>query len=483
MSVLSEKLNYYVDQRGQNIAELARRCKIERSTLYQYLKDRRPLQNRVQLESLMSELHLTPDERLEVLEAYEITKIGVRNYNRRCKVREILNSLLTVEEDKKVILENEYETNTEVLETYGMIQGELEVNRVINKVMSETVAQGGALKLLAQPDYDPLMESLLLISDEMAESKVIQIICMEVDSGQDGCRNLDNVRRILRYGIGIRNYEPRYYYGKAIEHYGMMNAMPYLVVSERYAVQISSDRKAAIIHTDPEIVSYFGKTFDKMYQQSQPLMTSMDGFGGRQARWGLDYLQTVDFSHTIEMCSGLCSVQFWDERLIRKYMNRRIPGYETMVEEYIAYTAALYQMKRQGDITVLMNTSFVEEFIRTGVFREYPAVFFAEPVSPADRRDLIGRILKAVEEGWYHIRMVPAEEFSLNFRWEVLACQGNSLLLQYSSQSQFRMFQFEEADILDAVYDFLKSISTKENVLDDGQSAALLQEWVEKYLS
>ena len=35
-----------------------------------------------------------------------------------------------------------------------------------------------------------------------------------------------------------------------------------------------------------------------------------------------------------------------------------------------------------------MNCSFVEEFIKTGVFREYPAVFFAEPVSREDRREL-----------------------------------------------------------------------------------------------
>ena len=96
---------------------------------------------------------------------------------------------------------------------------------------------------------------------------------------------------------------------------------------------------------------------------------------------------------------------------------------------------------------------------------------------------MIGRILKAVEEGWYHIRMIPAEDFSLSYRWEVLACRGTSLLLQYSARNQFRLFEFEEADILEAVYDFLESISEKENVLDDARSAALLREWMEKYLA
>ena len=62
MSVLSEKLSYFVEQRGRNMAELAKRCGIERSTLYQYLRGRRPLQNRGQLGPVMSGLHLTPDE-------------------------------------------------------------------------------------------------------------------------------------------------------------------------------------------------------------------------------------------------------------------------------------------------------------------------------------------------------------------------------------------------------------------------------------
>ena len=97
MSVLSEKLSYFTEQKDQNIADLAKRSGIERSTLYQYLKGKRPLQNRAQLEALMSELHLTPDERTEVMEAYELARVGVKIYNRRRKVREILGSLLTVE--------------------------------------------------------------------------------------------------------------------------------------------------------------------------------------------------------------------------------------------------------------------------------------------------------------------------------------------------------------------------------------------------
>ena len=58
---------------------------------------------------------------------------------------------------------------------------------------------GGVIRILIQPDYAVLMEPLVLACSEHADIKVIQIICLESDSGQDGCSNLENIRRILRY--------------------------------------------------------------------------------------------------------------------------------------------------------------------------------------------------------------------------------------------------------------------------------------------
>lgn len=482
MSILSERLKYFVEQKGYSIADLAGRSGIERATLYQYLKGSRPLKNHAHLENVMAELQLTPDERQEVLEAYEITQIGQVQYNRRCKVREILNSLLTIEEKTSVVPKLEQEMYLRTAEGQRLIQGELEINRLVSNIIYENVIRGGELRLLTQPDNDLLMESLLLLCDDNIQTKVTQIICLEAGGGRDGCRNLENIRRILRYGVGIRHYEPRYYYGRPAEHYGVMNVMPYLVVTDRCAVQISSDWKAAILHSEPAVVMYFRHFFEKMCRQSHTFMTSIDGFLGNQAKWGQQYLQITALSNILEICSGLCSVQFWDETLIRKYINPGIPDCESVIKNYSAYVSVLYQVKKRRHTTVLMNASFVERFIQDGILREYPSVFFKGAISAADRRLLIERILKAVDEGWYHIRLLPGENFPLYYHWEILLSRGESMLFQYAHQNQFKIFQFTEADILEAVYDYLASISVGKDTLDDAQSAAQLREWMEKYL-
>ena len=178
----------------------------------------------------------------------------------------------------------------------------------------------------------------------------------------------------------------------------------------------------------------------------------------------------------------MCSVQFWDETLIRKYINPGIPDCESVIKNYSAYVSVLYQVKKRRHTTVLMNASFVERFIQDGILREYPSVFFKGAISAADRRLLIERILKAVDEGWYHIRLLPGENFPLYYHWEILLSRGESMLFQYAHQNQFKIFQFTEADILEAVYDYLASISVGKDTLDDAQSAAPLREWMEEYL-
>ena len=46
MSILTDRLNYFIDKRKERVSELARRSGIDRATLHQYLSDRRSLKNR-----------------------------------------------------------------------------------------------------------------------------------------------------------------------------------------------------------------------------------------------------------------------------------------------------------------------------------------------------------------------------------------------------------------------------------------------------
>ena len=86
---------------------------------------------------------MTPDERMKVMEAYEIEQIGLLNYNRRRKVKEILRSLLTVDEEGINVYDALGDPVSIEAGTDRLIKGELEVSRMVHYVIRRLKSRGG----------------------------------------------------------------------------------------------------------------------------------------------------------------------------------------------------------------------------------------------------------------------------------------------------------------------------------------------------
>ena len=482
MSILTDRLNYYIDKRKERVSELARRCGMDRATLHQYLSDRRPLKNRAHLEALMTELHLTPNERTDVEEAFEIYVVGERTYHRRRKMEEILSSLPFIENEQEATPTARDIQLLKDNEIPGILVGELEINRFLNRLFQDATKREKDIFLLTQPDDNALTESLILLRRFSKTARVVHLICMESDCGPDGCRNLTLLQEALRCSISIRNYEPRYFYGKETEHYGIMNLLPHLVLTDRLAVQRSADRKTALIHRNAEVIGYFMETFQTISRRSRPLMLGLDFLSQQPVQWGLTNMKQLLKSYHIEMCFGLCSVHYWDREMVHKYINPALPGSEVLAEQYADYFPAVLEAKKKYQTSLLTNAFGVEEFIRTGIIREYPPIFFCKPVEPEDRKILVGKVIQAIHEGWYHLHIAPQDKFPLTYRWELCAYQTNNFLLQYSSVDQFLVFQIDEPDILNAAWDYVTNLLSHPDILSEEQSAAFLRDLADRYL-
>lgn len=499
MSILSECLDYYVKKKGQSIAELAKKCRIDRSTMYQYIHGKRSLQNQGLLENILVELRLTPEERVKAMRAYEVTQIGEEKYYRRKKVKELFDSLLTVEESKiwinsmenpalRSMTEAEEHTQTDKDQEFPstciksrMVHGEVEVQRKISAILRNAVAKGKSIHLFLQPDCLVFLYVINEIYVHTKNSQVKHIVCLNTNAGPMEWDTLEIMKRIMRCGIAIKDYSPFYYYGIPSEHYGMMNPLPYFILTEGCAVQIDVEGKNALVHIDPEICQYFRGMFEKMLQLCYPLMKSEVGLDNRLS-WGMRHARQYHSGKTIEVSSGLCSLQFWNRELIKTYLNPSIPGYEDLLEGMVRYTATLYEVKKEGQVLIFMNTLYVREFIQTGVLKEYPAVFTVSPLCREDRKYLLEQIFQAMDEGWYHVCLLEESVFPINYRWEMVVHQDGKLYTQYCVDNQFRIFAFEIPEITDAVYDYLQSLSTGKAVMDEEASRALMVRWMEEYL-
>ena len=498
MSVFSEKLTTYVEKKGQNTTDLAKKCDIDRSTMFQYLKGKRPLLSQKHKKAIFIQLRLTPEEQEDLNQAYEITMVGETRFRQRRKVREILENLLTIKDiplpecsddiapmvssSMPVSAEKIDELISSDIEISKLFSTESEVNFAIHYIITKAITNSTHLNLLIQPEYEFMNTELTLPEWNSSPCMVTQIICMDSCTEKDDCLdNLGRIQQVLRSGTAIKNYEPLYFYSSSAEHYGIMNLMPNLILTDNCALQISSDRKAAILHTDRDIIGYFFRSFQKMKSYCNIFMEKFDGLES-MTKWWSSTTNEISFEGGYEMCSGLCSIQFWDEYLINKYINKNLPGCDALVNALISYTGYLYSRKMKAQTTVIMNPSYVIEFIRTGCMKEYPALYFNGCIEPEDRRYLIEKIIKAAKEGWYHIRFMRPEIFPIDHRWELASYSTGKLALQYSSGNQFRMFLFQERDIVDAFYDYLESTSGSADVCETDEAITQLQTWINEYL-
>lgn len=165
----------------------------------------------------------------------------------------------------------------------------------------------------------------------------------------------------------------------------------------------------------------------------------------------------------------------------KRYINKNLQDCEELADVVSEYVELLNHKKQKGNISVLMSRSSAEKFIKTGVFKEYPEDFFSEALTLADRKTIINRTVKAVSEGWYHIRMLP-EDYIIPDCWEIIVNQGERVIFQYSFDNHFRLLICEEEDIVEAIYDYFLSFSEREDMVDETEACALLEKWRDEYL-
>lgn len=485
MSALSEHLTYLIEKKGEKTRQLAERTGIDHSTMHQYVKGSRPLRNRKQLEAIMTELHLTPDERSKLLIDWEIAQVGPQTYNRRLRFDRLVRTLEPMAQEVALRLTKTEKPAPEEIEIQPLppvVQGDLELNRVIGMILRDAVVRGQNILLITQPSNQMLLQSLLLVCSYAASSQITHLLCLDPQGDTDRFDNLDAVETAIRCTLGIPGYEAWRFYGDAAEHYGSMSLLPNLLLTDRYAMQISSDYKTALIHTNESVLAFLKAQVLKMQKQCAPLMTKLNALTASLDSWK-DYYLTEEKYSKIDLYPGFLCTVFWTEEQIRTYTNRQLPMRETIVSTVAGFARAANHAYRQIKPRILMCKEYVEEFLKTGVMHDLPQMLLEKPVSKKDRRYLVQQVLQASEEGWLHVRLLPREQFPLANQFELCLRPNYEIIISLQNEHFFCRFQVTEPDLLAYCEDYLNYLYELPQVLDETAAAQLLKEWIELYLS
>lgn len=481
MSILSEKLTSYMELRGISLLQLSKMCQIERSTLYQYLKGKRSLKNREHFECIMEKLCLMPEEVYEFRKAYEVELVGEKLYHQHVCLSEFLNELPIISESEILRKEVTYDIPQIYEGKQRVLKGKLKVKQVIFQMLKDVYLEEGEVKIYFPALCDDLIEQLGIFFGGKSRCQITHIVNMEPDGNQCIQKNLKRIKHVMECCSMAANYESLYYYGHGAERFGSISILPGLIVTERAALQISSDGKLGIYYTGEDEVVLFTELFEGMESHCKSLMHYQEGVDNVIGLGFQDFGDT-DFKETLEMCSGLCSMQFWSKDLIQNYLNPNIPNFENVLEVIGRYCSWVYEKKSQGHTRVMMKESSILEFIHTGRFSEYPTYYFRGPLEKKDRRELLEKLLKAYEEGWYEFCIVEEKNFPIGGEWEFIVNRRDKVIIQNFLNDTCKVFVCTETGIVEALYEYMEYFSNTYYVKSPEDSVIQLKAWIKKYL-
>lgn len=489
METLAEKLERYIESKNITLAALAKSCRIDRSTMFQYVHGTRPLKNREHLNQIMNRLALTLSEQEELTEVFEIEKMGYELFYRRKKLEDFIRSLPSLKEKPaKHVWKVSAEPDAANLEfccspmtSSSYVSNRLELSQLFFSLLCRSHTQKETINIFMQPKKGSLLDLLIHPSFAHSDMKISHILCLDDFKNDRSGTNIDRYHMLIRYFLLWNRYEPFYFYGNTKERYGTSNPFPYFVCTDHWVLQIAADENTGLLHTDPGIAKAFLHLLSKISSYCQPLGTAFNGLN-RELCWYETYVNPESCQNTIELCTGLCSSQFWDKRLIDTYLNPQLPGADQLKGQLVQYCKSLYESKRTGRIRILLNPSYVLDFIKTGLFKEYPEIFFAKPLEKKDRKLILERVLQACKEGWYQICFLDETLFPLQYRWE-LCVNNDTVTIQYFHLELFRTLFIKEPGFVEDMYGYLEALWTGQGTVSGEHAADLLKTWIKQYLT
>lgn len=480
MSQLSEQLNIYLERSHFTVAQLSKACSIERSTLFQYLHGKRALKNPAHLSQIMNCLYMSPSEKAELVQMFQIEQIGYDLYRRRMKMDLFIRSLPALSETPHSAFHlSPEQISQNFLFRPGAIRNKLELSQTLYALLYAAKCDTSPVQVIMQPSESSVLNILQMPVFSDAEMDITHIICIESVSRQQAVYNIDRIQAMLRFLITLKHYRPMYYYGHISEHFGPTNVLPNLFVTKHGVLEISVQENTAVLHTDASVIALFQDIFSQVEKECQPFGNVYSGLMNQTSLYE-DYFERETFEDSIELCSGLCTIQFWTKDLIETYINHQLPDIHRLVDQFAEYCSGIYQKKRLGNITILLNPASVLDFLRSGIFQEYPQMFFSGPLTKEDRRIILNRVLTACREGWYHIRFIDENYFPLDCKWELCAHHTSSIIQHFYLDS-FPTLVIREHGFVETLYDYFDSLLQSEHTKSEEESIHMLEKWMNTY--
>lgn len=486
MTGFSEKLKQYMKKNNITVYDLSQSSNISVMEIYKICQGDCLPQNRQIVEILSDVLGMSPYDRKQLQESYEISRGGKGNY---CEKKYLLKFF------QKLVLRNDMERKEriryrEVQESIEnpreIIYGKHNLDKFIQILLElEKEKEETEVYLLCQPEYEYLYQILAIYSEEL-KLKISHILCLKGSKDVEAKKyNLQCLLKIQPLVMSDCEYETFYYYDNLEAHFHNLNLFPYLIVIGDHALQISADYHWTIYHHGKEARSFFMEIIENYYKEAAPMFVIRPGVN--------DIVNTYNKAIDEKIC-GVLPVK---KHLILSSM---LGSVATPIEVSMEYFDLEGEQGKQARAFLRRNKELEEEMLQTTVeykgffkeswVREYMETgYLADPYYKYCRRPpletrllVLETAVQQIQEGRIMHYMLKPDAFVMPDDLYV-SCFDNlqvSLLFRRNNQEWCFILLYERS-ITDAFFNFINTLDESYMVYDTEETLQRMRKIISEY--
>lgn len=462
MNPFSQLLSSYVNASNVNVSKMASYCEIDRSSMYKILQGTRKPGTLDLVIRISHYLNLSPEQTELLTEQYEILQVGPKTYERRKAIYNLLCAALSPNRPR--ISEGFLSSYISVSENKGGKSGrESLVIEGMNNILSacgylvqeEIKRPGGLVQIRMQPEkrFCDLLRTICKNTHPLPVGgyTIHQIIALKGrDTSADVVPfNLEKISTMLPLCKEVFPFELYYYHTNIHSSSIAFSFLPYAVITENAAVQISEDLRYAVLHNAPETVAFFKTVYRRLLEACSPLtencrdyrdllVRSMRRTGG---------CGSVSFS-TFPGLGAFMTVQ-----LFEKYLRKDLPDRNFILHAGLDLSRKDLKCIKAHALSVFVSEKGIREFMETGKIYDYLSYLYT-PLEPEDRLDVLQHYVKAMREQHISFHIIREDRTEVCSRISILLDRNFANIMISDEQENRKIMTVRDPEILGAAMDF-----------------------------
>lgn len=480
MTTFSKLLTRFITEKGITIYSLAKNTGIERSYLQKIKAGSRLPQERGYIDALAEALSLTPAEAAQFEEAYFRAQMGEEKYRARCLVRDILSNFYTQEEND-TFMEGSAEIAIHLDGDTAILRGQPQVNRMLKAVLQlEANQKDGCIRLLAQPSYQYLYDTIATMNLARNHTRVENILCFDKEKRDGPFYNLETFRRLVPILYVQEHFIPYYMYEYVSSLFNDTAIFPYVILTSRFVMHVSYDTKQAVLYNRPDLIRVMNEIFGKKLSRSSRLFQSIKA-GPEEYFYSIAPLMDWD-ADNLNIMYQPCLIPFCPVEVVKKAVNTSItsPDGRNIFDEIISYFTAMneYASRLVQNFTMEGLVRFMEE----GYVIEIPRFMMNGPLPPAARLALLRNFIHGIRDRHVPAHLIRTDRIHIPPQMMLTSYAPNNVVMHYyRKDGHIFLLQPKELSLASAFQDFLEWFPESHLVYSAEDTLAQLEACYKEY--